>query len=92
VGRVGDFDTISRELGVGIHRVVQGLQLSIPARSRTSVPVRGRDRLVLLALNNDSKKMMERSHVLHREFLAESCDNPLKKTHGGGRQNNIINI
>jgi hypothetical protein len=36
VYRVGDCDTISRELGVSIHRVLQGLQLSIPARSKIS--------------------------------------------------------
>jgi hypothetical protein len=46
----------------------------------------------MMALSADSKKMMKWSHIRHREFLVESCDNPLKKTHGGSRQNNVINI
>jgi len=46
----------------------------------------------MLALNTDSKEMMKRSHIRHREFPAESSNDPLKKTQRGGRQYDVINI
>jgi hypothetical protein len=87
VSRVGDCDTISRELGMGIHRCTARLAVVHASTVQNIEHI-----LVLMPLNTDAKEMVKLSHVRHREFLAESCDNPLKKTHGGNRQNNVINI
>jgi hypothetical protein len=36
--------------------------------------------------------VVESPHICHGEFLAESIDDPLQKTRGGGSKNNVINI
>jgi hypothetical protein len=94
VSRVSDCDTISRELGMGIHRCTARLVVAHASTVKNieHILTLGEKQAVLIALNTDAKEMVKLSHVRHREFLAESCDNPLKKTHGGSRQNNVINI
>jgi hypothetical protein len=94
VSRVGDCDTISRELGMGIHRCTARLAVAHASAVQNieHILTLGEKQAVLMALNTDAKEMVKLSHVRHREFLAESYDNPLKKTHGGSRQNNVINI
>jgi hypothetical protein len=91
---VGDCDTISRELGMSIHRGAAGLAVEHTSTFQNiqHILTLGEKQTVTMALNTNSEEMMKRSHVRHREFLAKSCDNPLKKTHGGGRQNNVIHI
>jgi hypothetical protein len=47
---------------------------------------------VLVALDNHTKKEIQRPKVLHSEFLLQCCNDTLKKLRRGGCEHNVINI
>ena len=67
VCRVGDCDTISKELGVSIHRGAAGLAVEHTSTFQNiqHILTLGEKQTVMMALNTDSEEMMKRSHVHH---------------------------
>jgi hypothetical protein len=60
--------------------VLQGLQALIPARSKMSsvLPLR-EEKAIIAAGNEDTKEVMERSHVSHSKLTLKGYNNILKK-------------
>jgi hypothetical protein len=86
--------TISRELRVSIHRSAARLAVTHTSslQNLQHILALREKKAVTSALNADTQKMVKRPHVCHRKFLAECCDNPVKKTRRGRSENNVINI